>query len=112
MNEIKPITVEGAIRLATATLELAYNDYTQSLITIMKLRNHKRLSKENNRILNKALMMKHECEEFYKSKKYEIFSLGKGVAGVDVIKHAQKEVSYVEIGGNVLTQVKHKDVAY
>lgn len=97
-----PITEEGAVRLATSILSYAYTDYKHALITIMKIRKLKRISKNNQKLLYKSLREKREIETFYLEGGFELCSLGMSVSGIDVIKRAQKEVGYIEVTGRSL----------
>lgn len=92
-----PICYEGAVKLAAAILSATYKDYTRALQTIMELRKKSHKTKADQKLLSYAIKTKIECELFYKSKRFEIFTLGKAKPAQEVIKDIHKRVGYVEV---------------
>lgn len=88
------MTDEGALRLAEEVLRQAFTDYVDALVTISELevRADALTSREKKR-LAEALRTKKECEDFYRSELFDIYTLGQGVDGESVIKIAQEKAT-------------------
>jgi len=91
-----PYCDEGAVRLAAAILSSTYREYVSALKTIMELRKKSRKTKTDQRLLSYANKTKIECEMFYQSRRFEIYTLGKSKPGNEVIKDIHRIIGYVE----------------
>lgn len=89
------MTDEGALKLAEEVLRQAFSDYVNALVYIKTCDNkgEKNLTKKEKRKLNEALVVKQECEDFYRSELFDIYTLGQGVDGESVIKIAQEKAT-------------------
>ena len=116
MRERKPITTEGAFRLAREILLDAYRSYVSSLKLIMKNRKEaekieRKVRKYDNQLTKtkptdeeliklynyyEVVQEKSSIELFYNSRLYEIITLGKGIPGNEIIERIQKKVGYKE----------------
>ena len=75
-NKHPELKIEGCMRLAAAIIESAYRDYVNALKKIKKIQAiHNPTIKDRNALIN-ALKEKIECEEFYKSRRFQILTLG------------------------------------
>lgn len=88
----RPITEEGALRLAEGILRETHDKYVRSLKIIMKARE----SNLTGPVANTAYQTKLECELFYKSRLFIICTLGKSIPGEEVIATIQEEVGFKE----------------
>lgn len=70
------LCIEGCIRLAAAVLESACKDYVRALKKIKKIQAIKKPTIQDRNALIQALKEKIECEQFYRSGRFQIFTLG------------------------------------
>jgi len=88
--------LDGALELVSKMLTMTYYDYVKSLEEVKKYQSKKSLTMTERRMFLQALRTKDECETFYRSKRFQIFTLGQGMKGDEVIETIQKRTGFIE----------------
>lgn len=90
-------TTEGCMRLAAAILEETCKDYVKALKKIKKYMGLKNPTIQDRNALLSALKEKMECERFYKSKRFQVFTLGRcGLTPDEVMKEIRLRHGFEE----------------
>jgi len=83
----------AALKLIEELLKRTHSEYVKALKIEKKLKNKKDLNSKDKTKLENAQETIKECEEFYLSDRFQIFTLGKSLPGQEVIEKIRKQVN-------------------